>query len=33
MLEMDICETADNVLVVLHDQNLKRTCGVDKMVS
>ena len=29
---MDVCETKDHVLVVHHDQSLKRTCGVDKHV-
>ena len=27
---MDVCETADQVLVVHHDKNLLRSCGVDK---
>ena len=29
-IEMDVQMTADNVLVVYHDNNLKRVCGVDK---
>lgn len=29
-IEMDVQMTADNVLVVFHDNNLLRTCGVDK---
>ena len=32
MMEMDVIETRDGVLVVHHDRDLKRTCGVDKMV-
>ncbi len=28
MLEMDVCETKDGVLVVHHDHDLERTCGV-----
>ena len=31
-IEMDVCETADNILVVHHDHHLKRTCGLDKNV-
>lgn len=30
---MDVCETADGVLVVHHDRTLSNTCGVDKLVS
>ena len=33
MLEMDVCETKDKKLVVHHDQNLFRTCGVEKKVN
>ncbi|MBQ3235730.1 MAG: hypothetical protein IJA97_06195 [Clostridia bacterium] len=29
-IEMDVQMTLDNVLVVYHDNNLKRVCGVDK---
>ncbi len=29
-IEMDVQMTIDNVLVVYHDDNLKRVCGVDK---
>lgn len=29
---MDVCETADHVLVVHHDSSLMRTCGVDKEI-
>jgi len=29
MLEMDVCETKDNVLVVHHDKTYARICGVD----
>lgn len=29
-IEMDVQMTLDNVLVVYHDDNLKRVCGVDK---
>jgi glycerophosphoryl diester phosphodiesterase len=28
MLEMDVCETKDGILVVHHDHDLERTCGV-----
>lgn len=28
--EMDVCETADKILVVHHDHHLSRTCGVDR---
>ena len=31
--ELDVQRTKDNVLVVLHDHNLKRTCGLDKEIS
>ncbi len=27
---MDVCETADNILVVHHDHHLNRTCGIDR---
>lgn len=30
---MDVCETADKILVVHHDQSLKRSCGIDKKIS
>lgn len=30
---MDVCETADKVLVVHHDKSLMRSCGIDKLVS
>ena len=29
-IEMDVQMTIDNVLVVYHDDNLKRVCGVDR---
>lgn len=29
-IEMDVQMTTDNVLVVYHDNNLKRVCGIDK---
>ena len=29
-IEMDLHMTIENVLVVYHDNNLKRVCGVDK---
>ncbi len=29
-IEMDVQMTSDNVLVVFHDNNLKRVCGIDK---
>jgi glycerophosphoryl diester phosphodiesterase len=32
MLEMDVIETKDGVLVVHHDKDLMRTCGVEKEV-
>lgn len=32
MLEMDVCSTKDNVLVLHHDLDLQRTCGIDKKV-
>jgi glycerophosphoryl diester phosphodiesterase len=28
MFEMDVCCTKDGILVVHHDHDLKRTCGV-----
>lgn len=31
-IEMDVCETADKILVVHHDHHLKRTCGIDRDV-
>lgn len=33
MLEMDVCETKDGILVVHHDEDLSRTCGVSKHIS
>jgi hypothetical protein len=33
MLEMDVRMTKDKKIIVCHDANLKRLCGVDKMVS
>jgi lysophospholipase D len=33
MFELDICVTKDGKLVVHHDTNLKRTCGVDKLIN
>lgn len=33
MLEMDIRSTKDGSLVVVHDENLTRLCGVDINVS
>jgi glycerophosphoryl diester phosphodiesterase len=33
MFELDICVTKDGKLVVHHDTNLKRTCGVDKHIT
>ena len=32
MLEMDVCLTLDRVLVVHHDRDLLRTCGLDRTV-
>ncbi len=32
MVELDCHETKDGVIVVIHDDNLKRTCGVNKKV-
>ena len=32
-LEMDVCRTKDDIIVVVHDDHLKRLCGVDKKVS
>jgi glycerophosphoryl diester phosphodiesterase len=32
MFEMDVCETKDGILVVHHDQELLRTCGVSGFV-
>jgi glycerophosphoryl diester phosphodiesterase len=29
---MDVCETKDGVLVVHHDHELERTCGVEKFI-
>jgi glycerophosphoryl diester phosphodiesterase len=31
-VEMDVCLSKDNRVVVVHDDNLKRICGVDKFV-
>ena len=31
--ELDVQRTKDNILVVLHDHNLKRTCGLDKEIN
>lgn len=31
-IELDVQETADGVIVVMHDSNLKRTTGVDKEI-
>lgn len=33
MLEMDVCSTKDGVLVVHHDKDLLRTCGIGKEIS
>lgn len=30
--EIDVQETSDGVLILIHDKNFKRTCGVDKNV-
>ena len=32
-IEMDVRVTADNRLVIMHDGNLKRMCGIDRKVS
>ena len=32
MLEMDVCETKDEVLVVHHDKSLLRTCGINESI-
>jgi glycerophosphoryl diester phosphodiesterase len=32
MLEMDVCETKDSILVVHHDHDLERTCGVKQYI-
>ena len=32
MLEMDVCETKDGILVVHHDHDLERTCGIKKQI-
>lgn len=29
---MDVCETKDKILVVHHDQDLRRTCGTENKV-
>lgn len=29
---MDVCETKDGILVVHHDHDLERTCGVKKFI-
>ena len=31
-IELDVRETKDGELIIMHDENLKRTCGVDKKV-
>ena len=31
-LELDACLTKDKKIVVIHDSNLRRMCGVDKYV-
>lgn len=33
MIELDICLTKDKKIVVCHDPNLKRLCGVDREVN
>lgn len=33
MFELDICTTKDGQLVVHHDSNLRRTCGVNREIS
>ncbi len=32
VIELDVRETADGEIVIMHDENLRRTCGVDKKV-
>ena len=32
VIELDIHRTKDNKLVVFHDYNLKRVCGIDKTI-
>lgn len=32
MFELDVCETKDGILVVHHDHNLERTCGVKQYI-
>ncbi|MBP5192332.1 MAG: glycerophosphoryl diester phosphodiesterase membrane domain-containing protein [Eubacterium sp.] len=32
VVELDVRQTKDGVVVVMHDENLKRTCGVNKKV-
>ena len=33
MIELDVCETKDGIIVVHHDQDLHRTCGVKKNIN
>lgn len=33
MIELDVCLTKDKQIVVCHDPNLLRLCGVDREVS
>lgn len=33
MIELDVCETKDGIMVVHHDQDLQRTCGIKKHIS
>jgi glycerophosphoryl diester phosphodiesterase len=33
MIELDVCMTKDNVLVVHHDHDLMRTCGSHKKIN
>lgn len=32
-IELDVTMTKDNYLIVFHDNNLKRMCGIDKLIS
>lgn len=32
IIELDVRETADGEIVIMHDESLRRTCGVDKKV-